>query len=140
MVGDEEDARALAVEALELARENVEMAAAANHLIFIAGPLGLRDELREIVERSLEGTWKDLTTAGARGELVRAADLYRGLGVPSFEALARLFAGEELIAAGRHAEGEVEVERAMTFFRSVGGDFFVRRGEALLAGAYSDSA
>jgi hypothetical protein len=98
------------------------------------------EELREIVELSPEGPWKDLTLAGAHGDLSRAADLYAEFGAPTFEAFARLFAGESMIEAGRRAEGEAEVGRALAFFRSVGAPFFVRRGEALLARAYSDSA
>jgi hypothetical protein len=70
------------------------MAAAGNHLIFIAGTLGIREELREIVELSPEGPWKDLTLAGAHGDLSRAADLYAEFGAPTFEAFGRLFAGE----------------------------------------------
>jgi class 3 adenylate cyclase/tetratricopeptide (TPR) repeat protein len=140
LLGNESEARALAAEALALARANLDMAAAGNHLIFVAGGLGIREELRKIIEHSPEGPWKDLTLAGADGNLSRAADLYAEIGAPTFEAYARLFAGEDLIEAGRRATGEAEVGRALAFFRSVGAQFLVRRGEALLASAYSDSA
>ena len=54
---------------------------------------------------------------------------------------ARLAAAEHLLAHGRQAEGEAELEKALAFFRSIGATLFVERGEALLANAaYSDSA
>jgi tetratricopeptide (TPR) repeat protein len=135
-----DEARTAAEETIALARENLDMTSAANHLILVAGRLGLRDELREVVELAPEGPWKNLTVAGAHGDLGRAADLYAEFGAPTFEAYARLLGGEEAIQGGRRAEGEAEIERALAFFRSVGASFLVRRGEALLARAYSDSA
>ncbi len=68
-------------------------------------------------------------------------DLYaRDRRIPTLEALARLLGGEELIDAGRRAEGEAEIEKALAFYRSVGATFFVQRGERLLAEAQSASA
>jgi class 3 adenylate cyclase/tetratricopeptide (TPR) repeat protein len=133
VLGNQSEARALAEEALALARTNVDMAAAGNSLIYVAGRLGIREALREIIARSPEGPWKDLTVAGAEGDLGRAAALYAQFGVPTFEAYARLFAGESLIEAGNRAAGEAELGRSLAFFRSVGAVFFVGRGEALLA-------
>ncbi len=65
---------------------------------------------------------------------------YARFGGSSFEALARLFGGEELIEAGRRAEGKAELEKALEFYRSVGATFFIQRGERLLADAQSASA
>jgi class 3 adenylate cyclase/tetratricopeptide (TPR) repeat protein len=139
-LGNESEARELAVEAVALARDHIHMAAAANHLIFVAGQFGLRDAYREIVEHAPEGPWKDLALAGASGDLQRAGDVYASFGSPSFEGLARLFGGEELIAAGRRAEGEAEIELALAFYRSVGATFYVERAERLLAEAQRASA
>ena len=50
-----------------------------------------------------------------------------------FEAEARLRAAEQFLAAGRRAEGETELEKALAFYRSVGATLFIERGEALLA-------
>jgi len=36
-------------------------------------------------------------------------------------------------AAGRRPESEVELEKALSFYRSVGATLFVKRGEQLLA-------
>jgi hypothetical protein len=49
------------------------------------------------------------------------------------EARHRFKGGEELIAAGRRAEGEIELAKALEFFRSVGATFYVQRGEQMLA-------
>jgi hypothetical protein len=49
-------------------------------------------------------------------------------------------AGEELIETGRRAEGEEQLEQALTFYRSVGATFFIQRAERLLAAAQSASA
>jgi len=49
------------------------------------------------------------------------------------EADARLRAAEEAIEAGRRAEGERELERALALWRSLGATAYVLEGEALLA-------
>jgi hypothetical protein len=140
LLGNEDEARAITDETIALVGEHVGLTSAANHLALVAGRLGIRDELRELVELSPEGPWKDLTLAAAQGNLVRAGDLYAQMGAPTFEALARLLGGEDLIDAGRRAEGEAEIEKALAFYRSVGATFFVQRGERLLAKAQSASA
>ena len=52
---------------------------------------------------------------------------------PPLEAWQRRSAGAQLIEAGRRAEGEVELQKALAFYRSVGATFFIQRAEALLA-------
>jgi len=54
---------------------------------------------------------------------------------PTWEARLRFRAAEELIATGRHAEGEAQLEQALAFYRSVGATFFTERAEALLGSA-----
>ncbi len=49
------------------------------------------------------------------------------------EADARLRAAEEAIEAGRRAEGERKLERALALWRSLGATAYVLEGEALLA-------
>jgi tetratricopeptide (TPR) repeat protein len=140
LLGKEDEARPIADETISLVREHVPLTSAANHLALVAGRLGVRDELRELVELSPKGPWHDLTLAAAQGDLVRAGDLYAQMGATTFEAVARLLAGEELIETGRRAEGEAEIEKALGFYRSVGATFLVQRGERLLAQAQSASA
>jgi 16S rRNA G966 N2-methylase RsmD len=80
-----------------------------------------------------EGPWKELTLAGAGGDFGRVADLYAGFGSPTLEAEARLCAAEELIEGGQRAAGEVELQKALAFYREVGATSFIQQGEALLA-------
>ncbi len=136
----EDEARTVAEETIAVAREHVDLTGATNHLLLVAGRLGVRDEFRSVVVLAPEGPWKELMLAGTDGDLARVSDLYAEFGVPSFEALARLFGGEELIETGRRAEGEAELENALTFYRSVGATFMVQRGEGLLSQAQSASA
>jgi len=49
------------------------------------------------------------------------------------EALARLRAAEVSAAAGRRAEADEHLQRALAFYRSVGATRYIREGEALLA-------
>ncbi len=54
---------------------------------------------------------------------------------PAIEADVRIAAAEALLEEGRTAEGLAELEKALTFYRSVGATYFLDRGEALLAEA-----
>ena len=99
----------------------------------VARQLGLRQQVRDVVERAPEGPWKEVALAGADGDFSRAADLFAARGAPTFEAEARLCAAEELIEAGRRAEGEAELQKALAFYRKVGATRYIQQGEALLA-------
>jgi hypothetical protein len=67
------------------------------------------------------------------GDFGRASERYAAAGIRLFEAESRLRLAEQLLAGGRSAEGETELERALSFYRSIGATLFVQRGEALLA-------
>ena len=123
----------MAEEALEVARDHVDLAAILNMLAVVARQLGIQDEVREIVQLAPEGPWKDVTLAGTEGDFVRVADTFSGFGALTLEADARLIGGESLIQEGRRAEGEAELRKALAFYRSVGATFFIERGEGLLA-------
>jgi len=71
---------------------------------------------------------------GADGE---ASKLYAEAGMLLFEAEARLRAAEQLFAAGRKDDADAELDKALSFYRSVGATLFIERGEALLAKAKS---
>ena len=47
----------------------------------------------------------------------------------------RLRAAESFAAQGKRREADEQLDRALTFFRSVGATRYVREGEALLAAA-----
>jgi predicted ATPase/class 3 adenylate cyclase len=68
------------------------------------------------------------------GRAVDAADIYAGAS-PQEEAAARLFAAEQLRAAGRTAESAVQLERGLAFFRAVGARRIVEQAEEFLAAA-----
>ena len=141
LLGHVDEARELANEALEVARDHVDLASILNMLAVVSRQLGIQDRVREIAGLAPEGPWKDVTLAAAEGDLVRVADAFAGFGARTLEADVRLIGGESLIEGGRRLEGEAEIERALEFYRSVGATFFIRRAEALLAeSAYSEPA
>jgi hypothetical protein len=67
------------------------------------------------------------------GRFQEASELYAEAGILLFEAEARLRAADQLFAAHNRAEGEAELDKALSFYRSCGATLFVERGEALLA-------
>jgi class 3 adenylate cyclase/tetratricopeptide (TPR) repeat protein len=82
-----------------------------------------------------ESIWHAAVAAIVRGELVAAADIYAGASAGPDEALTRMWAAEELLAAGRRVEAEEQLELALAFWRSVGATRYVARAEALRAQA-----
>lgn len=64
----------------------------------------------------------------------RAADLWSESGSQTMSACVRELAAEELIAAGRQTEAEVEIEQGLEFYREVGAEFYINRLEALRDG------
>ena len=62
-----------------------------------------------------------------------AATIYDTMGAARMAALARLRAAEVLVEAGRRAEADEQLQRALAFFRSVRATRYIRQGEALLA-------
>ena len=93
----------------------------------------LDEELRELVERAPEGRWKEIALASLDHDFSRAADLWLLSGSPTWEAFLRVRAAEELIETGHRVEGEIELQKAISFYRTVGATFFIQRGEQLLA-------
>jgi class 3 adenylate cyclase/tetratricopeptide (TPR) repeat protein len=77
--------------------------------------------------------WVEAAQAYVRRDFVQAADVYAQIGSSVDEAHARLRAAEQLVAAGRRQEADVELRRALSFWRRVGAARYVREGEALLA-------
>jgi tetratricopeptide (TPR) repeat protein len=135
LLGREREARELASEALELARAHPEQATSLVQMVSVAELLGLRNEMRELLGRAPDSVWKRVGLQELQGETVAAADVYAEMEAVTFEAETRFIAAEKLIAAGRRAEGEAQLERALAFYRSVDATFFIERGEALRAAA-----
>jgi hypothetical protein len=69
------------------------------------------------------------------GNAADAAEIYAHIGQPSEEAIARLVGAEQLIAAGRRAEADVQLQQAIAFYRRAGAPRIVQQAEALFAAA-----
>jgi hypothetical protein len=74
------------------------------------------------------------------GELDEAADIMASAGNPTVEANLRRHGGLRTLAAGGIAEAEVELERALVFYRSVDATAYIAQIESALAGPQSESA
>ena len=79
--------------------------------------------------------WLDVVTAFIGRDFDKAAAQLESLAAFSAAALARLWAGEWLVEQSRHAEAAEQLERALPFWRSVGGWRYLHRCESLLAAA-----
>jgi hypothetical protein len=68
------------------------------------------------------------------GRAVEAAEVYAEISAED-EAVTRLHAGRVLAEAGRAAEADVQLQRALAFYRAAGAPRIVREAEALFAAA-----
>jgi class 3 adenylate cyclase/tetratricopeptide (TPR) repeat protein len=139
-LGRKDEARALALEAMDVARGRPELGDYMGQLAGPAGQLGLRDEMREIAAKGRETYWQRAAVLALSGDFLAAAELYADAGATAIEAELRFWAAHELVEAGRRAEGEIELEKALTFYHSAGATFYVERAEAMLAEGQRDSA
>ena len=101
----------------------------------MAFDLGQTEPIREVLGRLSESPGQRAMLAVLDGNFEEAAEQYAAAGIRLFESEARLRAAERLFAAGRTAEAEAELERALAFYRPIGATLFVERGERLLAEA-----
>ncbi|MEP7224390.1 MAG: hypothetical protein ABI783_05480 [Actinomycetota bacterium] len=98
--------------------------------------LGIGSELQEVAERApLQTNWTGVLRALLDGDFTTAADLYEAIGVLDWEARARLRAAQRLVSEGRRPDADLQLQRALAFYRSVGATRYVRESEALLAAA-----
>jgi class 3 adenylate cyclase/tetratricopeptide (TPR) repeat protein len=96
--------------------------------------LGRGPELIEVAANAKRQTkWIDAAKAFVSGDFLRAAEIYAETGSLPDEAFARLRAAEVLIGSGNRAEGDRELQKALSFYRSVDATAYIREGEALLA-------
>jgi tetratricopeptide (TPR) repeat protein len=77
--------------------------------------------------------WLQAGAAVVQEEYADAAELLAELRTPPLEAAVRLRAAELLVTGGRRAEADVQLQKALAFYRSVGATRYIREGEALLA-------
>jgi tetratricopeptide (TPR) repeat protein len=101
-------------------------------LVWLLAALGRAADLDTTLTDD-DSFWAEAARAIVSGDFGRAADLCAEIGVAPDEAYARLRAAEALAAAGRRAEADSQLERALEFYRSVRATRHIREGEALLA-------
>ncbi len=105
-------------------------------LAWAADELENADDVRAWVEGiPYASLWSDAALAILDGELERAADLFNAIGALPDEAYARLRAAEQHAAEGRQIEADQQLQKSLSFWRSVGAARYIREGEALLAAA-----
>jgi class 3 adenylate cyclase/tetratricopeptide (TPR) repeat protein len=97
--------------------------------------LGRQGEFQAALEDVPPLPWFEAAAAIASGDFARAAEILSEIGFRPGEAYTRLRAAEALVQVRLAREAEAELERALTFYRSVGATRYVRQGEALMAEA-----
>ena len=103
-------------------------------LAVVLQALGQGAELVELLADAKTPTrWFQAAAAVAAGEFQRSADLYDQIEAQPHAAFARLQAAEQLVGAGRRAEANAQLSRALALFRKVSATSYLREGETLLA-------
>jgi tetratricopeptide (TPR) repeat protein len=131
-LGRLDSARELAHELLSLLERGVTTFGLIR-LALEADVLGIRDEVTRVLGRLPERSSVDIAAAVLEGDLERAADISARDGWLVEEAELRLRAAEALVASGRRREADVQLQKAVAFYRTVGATRYIREGEALLA-------
>ncbi|MGA7986837.1 MAG: adenylate/guanylate cyclase domain-containing protein [Candidatus Dormiibacterota bacterium] len=133
--GDAERAGALADELLENLRtpgSSLVYADALHALAWTLIKLGRGEDLLACTVQS-DIPWVLAARAFASGDFGAAAGIHASMGAVTDEARDRLVLAESLIGRGRRAEADIELQRALAFYRSVGATRYIRQGEALFA-------
>lgn len=89
---------------------------------------------RALAAANLAAVWREPYEAVLNRDFEHAAELFAALGSVD-EGIARLKAGEKLLAEGRAPEAHAHLRRALAFYRSLGATRYVSQTEALLAAA-----
>lgn len=93
--------------------------------------LGRGHEIFEVLP-SDDVPWVHAARAFAAGDLRQAADVCRAMGAVTEEARDRLRLAGSLISLNRRAGADIELQRVLDFYESVGATRFIREAEALL--------
>ncbi len=101
-------------------------------IALVAEELGCVDELATLIEQGPTTIWTDAAGACLHGDVVHAADLLHEIGDAELEALARLRGARRLVADGRRAEADEQLQRSLAFWRSVEATRYIRQVEELL--------
>ncbi len=129
-VGRLKEARSLTDELLEVTGAAYTFADVA----LFANDLDRVEVISQAIERAmLETRWRDVARRLVDGDFEEAADIFFEIGHLDDEAAARLRAAEKLLREGRRADADVQLQKALAFFRSVGATRYIREAESLLA-------
>jgi len=131
-LGRVNEARQLAHELLSLL-ESTKTTFGAATLALHADTLGIGEQLRGVLARLPDRSGVRASRAILEGDFASAAEIAVEDAWRVEEAEYRLRAAEALVAAGRRAEADVQLRKALDFFRSVRATRYIREGEALLA-------
>jgi len=101
-------------------------------LAWTALALGRGRELLAVLPTN-DVPWVRAARPFATGELREAADICGSMGARTEEARDRLWLAEALVREQRRPEADVELHRALAFYRSVGASRYIREAEALLS-------
>lgn len=101
-------------------------------LAFVAEELACAEELETLLDRAPPTRWRDAAQAVLQHDFVAGVDVLQLIGDVELEALARLRAAEQLIAAGQIAEAHEQLRPALAFWREVSAKRYVRLAESLL--------
>ena len=136
VTGKREEAVALVDELLE--RMPSKESALRSHwtlpLAFVLTAVGRTDDLDRVLSSAPISTrWLEAASAFAHGRFDEAAGILAEIGAVADEALLRLRAAEALVEAGRRAEADAQLQRALAFYRSVGATAYIREAEGMFA-------
>jgi hypothetical protein len=101
-------------------------------LAWTLSALGRERELTEVLPKA-DVPWVHAAMSFAAGNLEAAADVCGAMGAVTEEARDRLWLAGALIEQNRRSEADVELRRALAFYRSVGATRYIREAEGLLA-------
>jgi class 3 adenylate cyclase/tetratricopeptide (TPR) repeat protein len=136
-LGDEEGAADLVAEVLAPLRADRAIRSVVAHslhtLAWTLARLGREKELSDVLPDD-DVPWVHAARAFAAGDLRQAAEVCRAMGARTEEARDRLWLAGSLIDLHRREEAEIELQRALDFYQSVGATRYIRETEALLAG------
>ena len=93
--------------------------------------IGRADQLIEALS-GVESRWAKAALAYSSGDVRRAAAVCGEMGAVTDEAHDRRQLGEALMAQGRRAEADIELQRALSFYRSVRATRYIRACESML--------
>jgi hypothetical protein len=92
-------------------------------------PLGAEHDAAREERKVVTVFFADLVGFTSRSDQLDPEDV-RGMFSPYY---ARLRGAEALVAAGRRADADEQLQRALAFYRSVGATAYIREAEALFA-------